>query len=616
MAIVKVKFRKSASALIKYVLNHGNPGDPVDSEGCPPDQEGAIEEFRQTRVQHDFDGKNQAVHVIQSWDATDSKKFSPEEFNAMGRRLVQEYFKGHQFLVVTHTDTDFIHNHIVVNSVNMDTGLLIEKKYKHLHKLRAINDSICLEHGLKVPNKEANDRAKNVPERVRNMTRFGRQSWVMDIKNKADVARHYATSYDEYTATLDAFGVKVRVEDKNITYFYPGRSRGKRGDKFGKYYDKPGLEKQFRANDERYAAHPEQRDRLSGSIDKWGIRQGHSLRDPGAVLLDAGISSADGTKDYSKFTPVGRRTNSALPPSDRQLAHSVVPIAAIQRAKGSIPEYCKRNKIALITNNRGEQVLQGREHVIVSEFTSKNTKNGTHGSLIDFVAAHHNLTLIQAIAKINGTPELLLLERHFGEVKRNYTSFYIPKPDQAPWEKASHTLSQLLRSQGINERAAEKLLRAQRVEVSKSGVVRLFAEGDSGGASEFHQDAKGTWNESTQGRFSKPFFKASSKTRSAAIFTNPQSYLAVSGAHPLSKTGVRDGILALMKPDPALVDLFVVENPQVKRLEIVTPKGRALHQSELDFFGVLSNRYKHLGIEVAHKTHEKELSRPGPELSL
>ena len=130
-----------------------------------------------------------------------------------------DYFKGHQFLVVTHTETGKVHNHIVVNTVNYETGKLIRNKYKHLHELRKVNDRLCLEKGLEVPNLDANNRRARLPQRVQQMVKAGRPSWVYDLKNKADVARFLATSHDQYVDYMDALGVKARVEEKQYHLF-------------------------------------------------------------------------------------------------------------------------------------------------------------------------------------------------------------------------------------------------------------------------------------------------------------------------------------------------------------------------------------------------------------
>ena len=54
MAIVKILFRKNAENVIRYVLGHTLPGDPVDSECVPPNADGANAEFKMVRDQHRF----------------------------------------------------------------------------------------------------------------------------------------------------------------------------------------------------------------------------------------------------------------------------------------------------------------------------------------------------------------------------------------------------------------------------------------------------------------------------------------------------------------------------------------------------------------------------------
>lgn len=605
MAVVKILKGDNAKRVLRYVFNHSLPGDPIDEHEAESNVEGAIEQFRQVRQQHDFQkGRGEVMHLVQSWDEHDSKKMKPEEFNLMGRKLVEEYFKGHQFVVVTHTDTDHTHNHIVVNRVNMDTGKLIEKKYKHLHELRKQNDKLCLAVGLKIPNQDANVRRDNVPEKVRQMVRFNKESWVMDIRNKADVARHMSTSYDEYTGYLSAFGIRARVEDKNITYFYSGRSRGKRGDKLGKVYDKHGLEEQFRANDALFASRPDIRERLRATGSHFAVPGNDTLRNSGAVLLESGVQGRLQSKEYSKFTKTDRRTVGSKPLSDRELSHSILPVSEVSRARGNILEYCKKNKIQLVQNERGKTVLKGREHVMITDFTAINTKNGTHGTLIDFVAAHHNLTLIQAVARINNNPNLLLLEKHFGEVKRKYTSFYIPKNDQMDWGNSSKKLSLFLKHKGVDESLGSKMMHAQQASVSKSGSVHLFSEGSSSGSFEFSEGPNNSWNEKAHGHFTKPFHTRNTQSKKSTLFISAFDFLSHGGPRAFSDSKRGDGIIALMKPDHAIVDLFLAENSHVKELNFFIPKNRSLHPSELDFFNVLKGRLNPLGIEV------KQVSSP------
>ncbi|WP_342341582.1 relaxase/mobilization nuclease domain-containing protein [Carnobacterium mobile] len=54
--------------------------------------------------------------------------------------------------IYTHTDKDHVHNHIVINSVNMDTGLKFQAHgVAAIEEVKQLNDAICLNHGLTVP---------------------------------------------------------------------------------------------------------------------------------------------------------------------------------------------------------------------------------------------------------------------------------------------------------------------------------------------------------------------------------------------------------------------------------------------------------------------------------
>jgi hypothetical protein len=100
------------------------------------------------------------------------------------------------------------------------------------------------------------------------------------------------------------------------------------------------------------------------------------------------------------------------------------------------------------------------------------------------VAAHKNLSLVQAIAHINDNPKLLLLEQQFGEQKRAFTSFHIPKQDTTDWHSSVGQLGKFLSAFKCKSDMAGTLLKKQQAQVDRKGTIRLFAKEDSGGALE------------------------------------------------------------------------------------------------------------------------------------
>ena len=142
-----------------------------------------------------------------------------------------------------------------------------------------------------------------------------------------------------------------------------------------------------------------------------------------------------------------------------ELSQSLVPISEIRRAREhKIPEYCKRNNIALTTNDKGETVLKGRGYVAISDNEWINHRNKTRGTVIEFVAAHHRITLLGAVAKLNNNPRLLLLEEASGKLERGFVSFYIPKQDSMKPFEAGQRLSSLLKSRDCKSEVASSLL--------------------------------------------------------------------------------------------------------------------------------------------------------------
>lgn len=86
--------------------------------------------------------------IIQSFDGDDN--LTPEQAHQYGVELAENYFKGkHQYTVITHTETDNLHNHIIFNSINFQDLKMFDSSRQHsLYDLRRENDRVSKEHGL------------------------------------------------------------------------------------------------------------------------------------------------------------------------------------------------------------------------------------------------------------------------------------------------------------------------------------------------------------------------------------------------------------------------------------------------------------------------------------
>ena len=66
-----------------------------------------------------------------------------------------EHFEGYQCIVVTHMNTAHIHNHIIMNSVNFETGMKFHQSAREMQQVKDYCSQLCREYGLSVTESKA-----------------------------------------------------------------------------------------------------------------------------------------------------------------------------------------------------------------------------------------------------------------------------------------------------------------------------------------------------------------------------------------------------------------------------------------------------------------------------
>ncbi|HDX9661274.1 TPA: relaxase/mobilization nuclease domain-containing protein, partial [Bacillus toyonensis] len=79
----------------------------------------------------------QAHTIIQSFKPGE---VTAEQANDLGRQLAESIAEGHQVAIYTHNDTEHIHNHIVINSVDMETGRKYQSNASQIKLVKSEND--------------------------------------------------------------------------------------------------------------------------------------------------------------------------------------------------------------------------------------------------------------------------------------------------------------------------------------------------------------------------------------------------------------------------------------------------------------------------------------------
>ena len=142
MATTKLSGTKSTARAINYAEKRA-----VEKSGLNCDVDYAKSSFKATRELYGKTGGNEGHVVIQSFRPGE---VDPKQCNQLGLELAEKIAPNHQVTVYTHDDKDHIHNHIVINAVNLETGKKFNNNKKALHDVRRANDEVCKEHGLSV----------------------------------------------------------------------------------------------------------------------------------------------------------------------------------------------------------------------------------------------------------------------------------------------------------------------------------------------------------------------------------------------------------------------------------------------------------------------------------
>lgn len=322
MATIKLGNTKIANRLITYVENKA-----VEHSGVDCDPEFVREQFKTTRGLHGKQDGVQAHHVIQSFKPGE---VAPDVANQIGIELAQEIAKGHEAVVYTHVDKKHVHNHIVINAVNFETGKKYQSKRSDLFRIRELSDKLCEERGLSVVKESAAKVRYTLTEK--NVLGKGLLSWKDELRHVIDFEKANSKNYEEFKANLkERYGIEVNDTRKHITYKHPDHSKVVRGNKLGNDYEKDVIKDGFGRIAEtsrtigivesnridRTTTKDNLRPRIRASIEHLGDFQNDSVnRETDQNYLGAEISIANILKDQitteSRNIEIAVRASEAL----------------------------------------------------------------------------------------------------------------------------------------------------------------------------------------------------------------------------------------------------------------------------------------------------------------
>ena len=217
----KTQTRRGLKALLNYCAKNAKTIHEgiklVTGVNCV--SQSAYNEMMNTKLRYKKADGRMYYHLLQSFHPDEN--LTPETAHEIALRFTEENFPGYEVLIATHVDRNHIHSHMVINSVNAESGYKYHSDNKEIQRLRDSSDKLCLEYGLSVI-ESAPSKTKGMSSREYRSADKG-QSWKLDLAMAIDEAMHYAVSREHFIQLMELEGYKVNWSDtrKYITYTCP-----------------------------------------------------------------------------------------------------------------------------------------------------------------------------------------------------------------------------------------------------------------------------------------------------------------------------------------------------------------------------------------------------------
>ncbi len=221
MAVTNIhSIKQGTYNAIAYICNPDKTanGKYVISNLCVPTPQGASKQFAETRIGIGRGkARTECQHIIQSFAPNE---VTPEQAILIGQELCKRLFDNeYQYVLATHTNTDCIHNHIIVNNVNFFTGKTFETEHNQgkiperaWAKLLNASDELCKENSLSVIDDHTSTKGKSHFEwEVDKINK----SWKSKLKYAIDQVVKVSEDFDDFLRKCEDFGIIVEYNPEH-----------------------------------------------------------------------------------------------------------------------------------------------------------------------------------------------------------------------------------------------------------------------------------------------------------------------------------------------------------------------------------------------------------------
>lgn len=239
MAVIKcLPGTKTLENMLLYLETEGKTEDNLRSGiNCTADN--VETEFNIIKELYNKPKGKQYYHITQSFSPEDH--IDAEKAHDIGVRWIEENIEDHQIYIVTHIDRDHLHNHFVVNSVNLENGLKLQISPKKLEDMKRSSNDICRQEGISTINLDKSY-GLSVTDREYRLAKSGVKTWKSILRESIDTALTHSSDILEFVQILkDNYDIDAKFTERSVVYIMNDENLVVRGSKLGGSYSRRGI---------------------------------------------------------------------------------------------------------------------------------------------------------------------------------------------------------------------------------------------------------------------------------------------------------------------------------------------------------------------------------------
>lgn len=193
----------------------------------------------------------QTAHRFGKGDKFDERKYyhfklscarkdnvTAQQAHLYAEEVAQRLFESCECVIATHTDTQTVHSHIIVNAVHPITGKKLQFSQKDYVAMKDEVNRMGKKYGF--TETEFRKRGKNSRTAIeRKIMLKGGTSWKEELREVVAEAIKNSTTPEQFKEYLDkCYGVKITRDGKDYSYLHPEKQKPIRGEKLGTNYTK------------------------------------------------------------------------------------------------------------------------------------------------------------------------------------------------------------------------------------------------------------------------------------------------------------------------------------------------------------------------------------------